>query len=163
MDIHSITLHPEFPRVVWVVVEQPRGEPYRISYDPDSRTFIRSAITLSLSHKRGFDSGVYGWVGGSGLPPEPHHDVFLLTRQAPACGDVIPGYVCGVFLRRDNDHKFVAVDEELRRGMATADLMALDEVRYRDLLRQYPRIDAGEGWYGADVAASYLLQKPLRD
>jgi hypothetical protein len=70
------------------------------------------------------------------------------------------GHICGVFLRQDNDHKFVAVDDDIRRSMKTADLMSLDEAYYDDLLRIFPKIDEGEGWYGAEVAYSYLLKKP---
>ena len=160
MDINSIKLHPEFPQKTWIVVEQPRGEPYRIYYDPISRAFSRSAHVRSLSYERGF-SGAYGWIGGSGLPPEPHHDVLLVTGQSPSLGDILTGYICGVFLRKDNDHKFVAVDEEIKHTMAAADLMCLSDARYRELLRLYPRVGEGEGWYGAQVAFSYILKKPL--
>lgn len=148
--------------MAWVVVEQPRDEPYRMSYDPASETFSRSSY-LSLDHKKGFSVGVYGWIGGSGLPPEPHHDVILLTRQSPFCGDILLGHICGVFLMKSNDHKFVAVDDEIRRGMATADMASLDKISRDELMRLYPRVDEGEGWFGAEVAFSYLLQKPLHD
>ena len=161
MDINSIVLHPEFPQKVWVIVEQPPNEPYRFFYDPVSKTFSRSSYK-SLTYERGF-SGVYGWIGGSGIPPAPHHDVLLLTRQSPSVGNVLLGYVCGVFLRHDNDHKFVAVDDEIRQTMAKMDLASLDEFFHHELLRLYPRVGEGEGWYGAEVAFSYLLKKPSHD
>ena len=162
VDINSIILHPEFPQKTWVIVEQPRNEPYRWSYDPIQGAFIRLP-NKSLFYDRGFTKGVYGWIGGSGIPPGPHHDVILLTEQSPSCGDVLLGHICGVFLRQDDDHKFVAVDNELRQGMKTADLASLDETYYRELLQLYPRIGEGEGWYGAEVAFSYLRNKPLSD
>jgi inorganic pyrophosphatase len=160
MDIHSIVLHPEFPQKVCVIVEQPHNEPHRWSYDPETGTFSRLP-NKSLFYDRGFTSGVYGWIGGSGIPPGPHHDVILLTEQFPSCGDVLLGHICGVFLRQDNDHKFVAVDDDIRQGMETADLAFLDKAYYRELMQLYPRIDEGEGWYGAEVAFSYLYRKPL--
>jgi hypothetical protein len=158
---YNFDLHPEFPHKVLVVVEQPRNEMYRCIYDPASGTFSRSTIK-SLVYIRGF-SGVYGWVGGTGVPPGPHHDILLFTRQFPVCGDSLTGHICGIFLRQDNDHKFVAVDEEIRRHMAGADLSFLDNTHYNELLQLYPRVDEGEGWHGAEVAITQLLKKPLHE
>ena len=159
MDINSVPLHPEYPGKVWIIIEQPRSEPYRMLYDPVQGTFSRRPYK-SLFYERGFASGDYGWIGGSGIPPGSHHDALLLSRQPASCGDIRLGHICGVFLRRDNDHKFVAVDEEIRQSMKAADLAFLEEAYFRDLLRIFPRIDEGEGWYGAEVAYSYLLKKP---
>ncbi|MBM3153238.1 MAG: hypothetical protein FJZ96_13715 [Chloroflexi bacterium] len=161
MDFSSVTLHPEFPQKVWVIVEQPRIEPDRFSYDPVNKSFYRTSYK-SLIHARGF-SGVYGWIGGSGIPPNPHHDVMLFTNHMPSFGDILVGHICGVFIRHDNDHKFVAVDEEIRNSMATANLSSLRKNLYDELLRLYPRIDNGEGWNNAEVAFSHLLKQPLHD
>jgi len=161
MKLNSIVLHPEFPQKAWVIVEQPRDEPYRLCYDPLSETFSPTAYR-SLVHERGF-SGAYGWIGGCGTPPGAHFDVLLLTGQTPACGDILLGHVCGVFVRRDGDHKFVAVDDGIRQGMPAADLAALDEIRRQELLRLYPRVGEGEGWFGSKIAFSYLLKKPTHD
>lgn len=79
MDFSSVTLHPEFPKKVWIIVEQPRNEPDRYAYDSGSKSFYRRSYT-AVAYARGF-SGVYGWVGGSGIPPEPHHDVFCLPTN----------------------------------------------------------------------------------
>jgi inorganic pyrophosphatase len=156
-NIRSVGLHPEFPKKVWVIVEQPRNEPYRFSYDPASKTFIRTTYK-SLLFDRGF-SGVYGWIGGSGTPPEPHYDVMLLTKQNPHAGDILLGYICGVFFRRDGDHKFVAMDAELKHKVTTADLAALDKATYNELMRLYPGVCENEGWYGAEVAFAHLKNK----
>jgi len=161
MSINSLGLHPEFPHKVWAVVEQPRDEVHRFIYNPVDESFSRSDIR-SLMYARGF-SGVYGWVGGTGLPPAPHHDVLLVTGQSPSCGDVLTGHIVGIFLRKDNDHKFVAVDDETRRGMPDADLAFLDKAHYNELLALYPRIDEGEGWYGREVAILHLQRMPLHD
>lgn len=161
MDFSSVTLHPEFPQKVWVIIEQPRNEPDRFSYDQISKTFYRTSYK-SLVHARGF-SGVYGWIGGSGIPPAEHHDVLLFTNQSLSFGDILVGHICGIFIRKDNDHKFVAVDDEIRNSMATADLSSLKIDLYDELLRLYPRIDEGEGWHNAEIAFSHLLKKPLHD
>jgi len=160
--INSLKLHPEFPRKVWVVVEQPRNERYRLAYDPVSGAFSKTAYK-SLMYERGF-SGVYGWIGGTGTPPEFHYDVMLLTKQDPKPGDVIEGYICGVFFRRDQDHKFVAMDEEFRNRVGEADLRALDKVTHDELMGLYPEVGENEGWYGAEVACNYLVNNtPVHD
>jgi hypothetical protein len=165
MEINSIGLHSQYPEKVWIIVEQPQNEPFRIKYDPVSQTFSRTSIR-SLIFERGVKLGfsshsVYGWIGGTGIPPAPHHDVILLTTQSPAIGDILLGTICGVFLRHDQDHKFVAIDDEISRSMAKMDIECLDAIYYQELLRMYPRIGEGEGWFGADVAFTYLRKKPL--
>jgi hypothetical protein len=161
VDIDSIGLHPEYPEKVWVIVEQPHNELYRFSYDPVSKTFSRTS-RKSLSYERGFQ-GAYGWIGGSGIPPEPHHDVILVTRQSPSVGDIPLGYICGVFLRHDDDNKFVAVDDKIRSSMAKIDIAFLDKIFFQELLRLYPRVGEGEGWFGAEIAYKYLRKKPSHD
>lgn len=161
IDFSSVTLHPEFPKKVWVIVEQPRNEPDRFSYDPTHKSFHRTSYK-SLIYTRGF-SGVYGWVGGSGIPPNPHHDVLLFTNLTPSVGNILAGHICGVFIRQDHDNKFVAMDDEIRNSMTTADLSSLRDDLYNELLRLYPRIDEGEGWNNAEVAFSNLLKQPLHD
>ncbi len=152
--IDTLPLHPEYPLKVWVVVEQPRSEAYRVSYDPECGVFSKTAYK-SLLHARGF-RGVYGWIGGSGIPPEPHYDVLLLTEQVALPGEIIEGWVSGVFFRRDGDHKFVAMDEEFRRKTGNADIQSLKKEESEELLRLYPEVREGEGWFGADVARDYL-------
>lgn len=157
MDLHTITLHPGFPQQVWVVIEQPRHAPYRFEYDPVTNTFTATAYK-SLFYDRGF-SGAYGWIGGSGVPPGPHFDVMLLTDQTLRPGDVVVGHICGVFVRNDGDHKFVALDSKRCKQAAQADLSALDAETNAELRRLYPFIGENEGWFGAEVAQSYLQQK----
>jgi hypothetical protein len=160
MNINAVGLHTDYPEKVWVIVEQPRNEPYRFSYDPISQTFYPTA-RKSLGYERGGGSSVYGWIGGTGIPPQPHHDVILVTRGSPPCGTVLLGYICGVFLRHDNDHKFIAADDEIRRTMAKMDLESLGETVFQELRRLYPRVGEGEGWFGADVAYTCLRNKPI--
>lgn len=78
-DINGLTLHPEHPNKAWVVIEQPKGERLRFAYDPVARQFHTTDFQ-SLIWVRKF-SGAYGWIGGSGLPPDPHFDVLLSPTQ----------------------------------------------------------------------------------
>ena len=123
MNLTTVGLHPDFPEKVWIVVEQPKNEPHRLRYDRASG--FKRTPHKSLLFARGF-SGVYGWVGGLGTPPEPHLDVLLLTHQNHKAGDVLLGFVCGVFYRGDGDHKLVALEAERRAAVARADFFALD-------------------------------------
>jgi len=155
-SINSLGLHPAFPERVWAVIEQRKGEPQRVAYDPVSQLFHLTE-TRSLLHVRGF-SGVYGWIGGTGIPPDPHFDVLMFTDLDPQPGAVLDGVICGVFFRGDGDHKFVAVDDRWVARMPRPDLSALPQDSYTELLRLYPRVDEtkGEGWFGADAAIEYL-------
>ena len=102
MKLQYIGLHPEFPYTVWVIVEQPRHEPYRFVYDPQSGAFTRTTHK-SLGYDRGFN-GAYGWIAGTGMPPNPHFDVIVVTQQDLQPGAVLEAYICGMFKRRDGDH-----------------------------------------------------------
>lgn len=154
MGIQTIAIHPKFPQQVWIVIEQPRHAPYRYTYDPATNTFTETAYK-SLFYDRGF-SGAYGWIGGIGAPPNPHFDVLLLTDQSLQPGDIVLGYICGVFFRGDGDHKFVALDGEWRHRVTQADLAELDDDTNAELRRLYPHIGAHEGWFGAEIAQAYL-------
>ena len=155
-DIKTISIHPDFPEKVWVVVEQPRNEPYRFSYEHNSNSFSRTEYK-SLIFERGF-TGVYGWIGGIGSPPRPHFDILLLTRQNPPAGEVLLGYVCGVFYRRDGDHKLLAIDTEWNNTVSKASLSHLDKSTYEELMNLYPDISENEGWQDREEACSYLIQ-----
>ena len=154
MDIQTVALHPNFPQQVWIVIEQPRHAPYRYNYDPVTNAFTETAYK-SLFYDRGF-RGAYGWIGGIGAPPDPHFDVLLLTDQRLQPGDIVPGYICGIFLRSDGDHKFVALDSAWRNRVTQADLAELDANTNTELRRLYPYIGEHEGWFGAATAQAYL-------
>jgi hypothetical protein len=87
----------------------------------------------------------------------------LFTNQSPTFGDILAGHVCGVFTRQNDDHKFIAVDNEIRNIMVAADLPSLRKDLYDELLRLYPRVDEGDGWHNAEIAFSQLLKQPLHD
>lgn len=159
-DINSLQLHPRFPERVWVVVEQRKGERQRIAYDAVAQTFVVTE-RLSLLHVRGF-RGVYGWLGGTGIPPDPHFDVLMLTDSDPQPGAILEGAICGVFFRGDSDHKFVAVDDAWASRMTKLDLDALPGDVRSELLGLYPVVDPskGEGWFGAKAAIAYLRANP---
>ena len=162
MDIRALPLHPNHPEQAWIVVEQPKGEPFRLKYNPQDGTFTRTDH-LSLTYKRGFH-GVYGWIGGTGLPPEPHFDVLLITQKSHCPGDVVNGFICGMFKHRSGDHKFVAVDDAIRAELSRVDLLALEKPVFEELLSLYPRLDQGEGWCCAETAISYLKNnQPTHD
>jgi inorganic pyrophosphatase len=162
MNLESIGLHPDHPAMAWAVVEQSRGLEARMSFDASKGGFFDTGFR-SLVHARGF-TGVYGWIGGTGVPPGPHFDVLVLTGQDIPVGGVIECHICGVFIRGDGDHKFVAVDTMMASALERIDLFHLPADRLEEIRRLYPRIDAGEGWLGADAAQAWLgTREPTHD
>jgi inorganic pyrophosphatase len=160
LDFRTLRLHPGFPDQVWVVVEQPAHEPFRLAYDPAQGTFVRTAVR-SLTHARGF-SGAYGWIGGLGMPPGPHFDVLLVTPTPWEAGAVVSAFLFGVFYRRDGDHKLIALDAALRPPVLAPDLAALRPADQAQLYHLYPDVGPGEGWYGGDEARTYLRRCAAR-
>lgn len=77
-----------------------------------------------------------------------------MTGADCAPGDEIPVRVVGVFLRNDQDHKLVAVPAD----RAETDLSELPEAERTALSRVYPRVDAGEGWFGAECAEKVIAE-----
>jgi inorganic pyrophosphatase len=159
MKIKDLTYHPQHPQKVWVVVEQPRNEPFRLRFDPASETFSRRDYkTLDRKFQ-----GVYGWIGGTGTPPDPHLDVFLSTHQDPQPGAILAGLVIGIFFRADGDHKVAAIDEDWAATLSQPDISSLDEQTRANLFSQYPRVEENEGWYGTQAACAFLMDYPVSD
>lgn len=154
--------HPDHPRRAWVVVEQPRDEPLRLAYRPEDGTF-RPDGKRSLLFARGFD-GAYGWIVGFGEPPELHFDALVLTAARPRPGDVLEVAVSGLFRHAAGDHKIVTIDLRDPPRYGVSDLFALPEAVQTMIRGIYPRVDEGEGWFGADEARALLATgRPLHD
>lgn len=73
---------------------------------------------------------------------------------------MLEGLLCGMFLRKDGDHKFVAIDRETWSEESLPDLEHLPPDLVRQLYRLYPRVDQGKGWFGRVVAAKHLREEP---
>lgn len=148
------TLHPAFPEVVRLVVEQPREFPYRLRYNDVERKFVRTAVR-SMLLDRNFP-GVYGWVDGLGHPPGSHCDLFLLTDLRFEPGDLVDAHVCGIFFRSDLDHKVFALDEAHFRAVRKCDFFSLPSGLRQSIERLYPEPREGDRWAGADEARAHL-------
>lgn len=155
--IIEVGKHRQFPERVWIVVEQPAGEPNRIRFDPTTHEFERTE-ELSLIDARGF-SGGYGWIAGTGVPPDVHYDALLVTLQQLSPGQVVEAVVYGVFLRADGDHKFVTIDLAMTDS-GVCDWGDLPSGTRSELLDLYPRVGPGEGWFGAAAARDILDHHP---
>lgn len=147
--------HTDHPRRIWVIVEQPADEPLRLRVVPETGSFIRTEAR-SLIHVRGFP-GCYGWIAGTGEPPGPHWDVLVCTADVYPAGAVVAATLCGVFVRADGDHKFVALGPDLARGGAIDDLAQLPGRWFHHLKALYPVVGPGEAWLNAEVARSLVL------
>lgn len=132
---------------MYMIVEQTCAYPMRMIYHPETGEFTQSEYR-SLFREREFPYP-YGWIEGSGTPPEPHWDCLLLSEGEFDLGDRVEIKVVGVFRRGDGDHKYLAVEA----ARDVTDYAELTE-RERDALhRLYPRVREGEGWFGRDEAA----------
>ncbi len=147
--------HADHPRLIRVIVEQPADEPLRLRYVPEDGAFVRT-VERSLIHVRGFP-GCYGWIAGTGEPPGPHWDVLLCSADAHPAGAVVAATLCGVFVRADGDHKFVALDLNLAPNDAVADLAQLPGRWLHYLTALYPVVGPGEGWLNAEAAWALVL------
>lgn len=147
-------LHSDFPRVVKMVVEQPRDARFRLRYDPGNDTFVATDVPSMLFERR--FPGVYGWIEGLGQPPTSHCDILLLTDLHFPPGAVVDAYVCGVFFRSDRDHKILAVDAAYSRALPLCDISFLPERLALAVREVYPVLEPGERWGDASEAASLL-------
>ena len=131
-----------------IIIEQTKNYPKRMQYDPTTDAFSETEWN-NLLHTRGV-SFPYGWLKESGAPPNKHLDVILISREHCELGDEFPIRIIGVFKRSDNDHKLVAVNTNRKE----TDINELPEDESSELYKLYPRIDAnaGEGWFGAEIA-----------
>ena len=140
-----------------MVVEQTFKYPMRMKYNPETKTFSPRKAG-SLFYERNFTKP-YGWIKESGTPPQPHWDCILMTEKEYELGDEAEIKLIGMFKRSDGDHKFIVVEAD----RAVDDYADLSAEEKEELARLYPRIGAGEGWFGRQEA-EYCMQhheKPL--
>lgn len=136
-----------------MIVEQTKDYTQRMTYDPETQSFVGKGTCMFLS--RGCTMP-YGWVKESGTPPSPHWDVFLIDEGDYELGEEIPVKIIGVFIRNDGDHKLMAV----LMDDAVNDFFTLDASIQQRMRKIYPRVDPGEGWFGREKALSILQQDP---
>lgn len=129
-----------------MIIEQTKGYPNRMQYDPETNTFSESEKE-SLAHARGFYYP-YGWVKESGTPPAPHCDCMLMSAKDYNLGDELEIKLIGMFKRNDGDHKYIAVEE----SREVNDYAELTEEEKEALHKLYPRVREGEGWFGREEA-----------
>ena len=129
-----------------MVIEQTKEYSMRMIYRPETKDFIASNRE-ALSHARKFTKP-YGWIKESGTPPEPHWDCILMTDKDYALGDEVAVKIIGVFKRADFDHKYIVAETE--RDIDDYEELSSDEKE--ELRRLYPRVGAGEGWFGKEEA-----------
>lgn len=133
-----------------MIVEQTHQYQKRMEYV--SGNFVETESD-SLMYVRGFRQP-YGWIKESGMPPQPHWDVILMSDGEFELGTELPVKIIGLFFRNDNDHKYVAVEE----SRAIEDLSELSEEELEDLHRLYPRAREGEGWFGREMAEKAMRE-----
>ena len=134
----------------YIIIEQTKDFKKRISYDPITNTFSEMEHDCIFLH-RGFVHP-YGWLKGSGTPPEKHLDIFLLSQENCSLGDELPVKIVGVFKRNDGDHKLIGITPERDE----TEFSQLPESEKNDLYRLYPKVNDGEGWFGTVIAKKII-------
>jgi len=133
-----------------IIIEQTKEYKKRMKYDSVKNSFYETEFE-SLAHVRNFPHP-HGWIKESGTPPEPHLDVILLSLGKYELGDEVAIKIVGCFMRNDGDSKLIGILPE----RSETDFLGLPEIEKADLQRLYPRLDKGEGWFGAVIAEEII-------
>lgn len=138
-----------------MMIEQTQNYQNRVKYDPNSKTFFETDL-MSLFFARNFPYP-YGWLVESGTPPDAHLDVILVSEEDYELGDLLEIKVIGVFIRKDQDHKLIAV----RTCDGVDTIRNLSPVALEALMRLYPQVDEGEGWFD-EIKAMAVIDNFLK-
>lgn len=138
---------------VYAIVEQAYGVKERTTWDRTSHTFIKTGLILEQSMPV-----PYGWIPQTRNPSDGDAlDVLIVTEKhlhMPQ-GAYLPVRPVGVLLRRDQDHKILAVDtEDARFGLTHAHTELPSDllVQIEDWFKPFFVLD---GW--GDAAAARLM------
>ena len=133
-------------KTYYAIVEQCRNDKYRNKYNPENGKFEITQYK-SLLYERNL-AGVYGWLDGYGYPPNRHLDVIVITNNKYELGERIEIKIIGIFLRKDNDSKLIAIESSRNENEITE--IPINELQMIKAL--YPIMDNGEGWFGKEIA-----------
>lgn len=147
---HSSTDSAEF--LVYGIVEQEVGEIERTKWDVTRGEFVRTGLIM-----RELLPAPYGWIPQTLCEADDAAlDVIILTEAKLPQGHYLPVRPVGILLRRDQDHKILAVDiADARYGNVKdyselpGELLTLIE----DWFRPYFELD---GWADAPSARQMI-------
>lgn len=91
---------------VYAIVEQELGTSERTVWDERKHEFVKTGLVMQVPLP-----APYGWIPQTLCKADDDAlDVLILTEQQIAQGSYLPVRPVGVLLRRDQDHKVLAVD-----------------------------------------------------
>lgn len=151
--------HPGLPGLMWVVVQQPKAEPYRVAFDPQARAFHLTGEACHL-HDHGF-GGVYGWVGGLGEPPGEHLGAYVLTCADPRPGEVLEVSVHGMLRPAGGAPALLGIDAQHTPAHGAVDLGELPRST-RLLLERVGDDGRAATWLPGEIARRALTDLYLR-
>ena len=138
-----------------VVIEQPPQEKYRIKYNDKTKLFSRTSVP-SYYYLRKF-SWWYGWISGTGPPPNSHCDAILISEKNWDIGDIVTGYLIGVFTKK-HDYKYLIIEVEQAIKKNVFDLHDLPAIVLNELFRLYTHPLPEEKWLGKSIARKELFK-----
>jgi ADP-ribose pyrophosphatase YjhB (NUDIX family)/inorganic pyrophosphatase len=147
---------PAPPRLLFVVVEIPRGDDVRWEYDPSTgayRAGPRLHAPLPLA---------YGWVPATlGTDGEPL-DVLVDLPPEVGVGSVVVARPIGLLCKADGDHKVLALPVEGPGARASVVEIEQTPDLSQAVLAWFPPTAGVEGWSDAAAARLYVAQGMAR-
>lgn len=141
---------------VYAIIEQAYGTHERTTWDRTSHTFIKTGLFMEQSMPV-----PYGWIPQTRNPSDGDAlDVLIVTDKhlhMPQGSYLIVRPV-GILLRRDQDHKILAVDREDARFGSIHDYTELASDLLTPIENWFRRFFMLDGW-GDAVAARLMIEQ----
>jgi inorganic pyrophosphatase len=140
--------------LVYAIVEQEYGTQERTVWDEAKHEFIKTGLVMSVPLP-----APYGWIPQTLSEGDKDAlDVLIMTERSLVQGDYLVVCPIGVLLRRDQDHKVLAVDlldPEFKQWRDYTDLPENWLHRIEDWFRPYFELD---GWLDA-LGAQQMIEQ----
>jgi inorganic pyrophosphatase len=152
----------DFPEIIHVIVEIPKGSRNKYEYDPESNRIKLNRVLSSSVHY----PADYGYAEGTMAEDGDEVDVLVLIEEPTFPGCLIEAKPIGYLEMRDEkggDNKVIAVPLGDPRWGQVKDLYELppsllDEIE--NFFLTYKKLEfqevSSEGWYNARKAKDYL-------
>lgn len=148
MNLLNLTIGPEAPHVVRVVIEMPRGVRARIEYDPELDRFY-PAKPLGEPVPAN-----YGWIAETLADDDELGDIIILGSDSLPSGTVTWARPLALFWRHNQDHKVLAV--LATEGEDTVGSVDDLDPTTQDLIAGWFRRHPDDHWQGREAALDFI-------
>lgn len=154
----------DFPNIVNVVIEVPKGSRNKYEYDHEAGKIKLDRVLFSSIHY----PADYGFAVNTLAEDGDEVDVLVLIEEPTFPGCLIQAKPIGLLLMHDEngkDSKVLAVPTDDPRWSDTSDINEIPgqiRTEVEDFFLTYKKLESKEvssdGWLGADRAKAYLVQ-----